>query len=231
MYIFPVGQSVGRAGRGGRWADVPPERLERWLDGFDARHRIERSAHDGQVARFWAADGAVAECHVPFAPMAGPETGVHPVRESLVAHVLRERTVGVVLARLGGHAAGVFEGERLVAWKASRRLVHGRHSAGGRSQKRFARRREGQARVAVQAAADAAAGVLLPALPALDAVVLGGDRRALRAVCDDPRLAPVAALAGERFLPVPTPTLAVLLATPRQFRAVRIRVLEAWQFP
>jgi len=126
---------------------------------------------------------------------------------------------------LGGHAAGVFDGDRLVASKVGSRPVHGRHAAGGWSQKRFARRREGQARVAAQAAAEDASRVLLPALPRLDAVVLGGDRRAVEPLRDDPRLAGVFAIASERFLATPEPRLAVLLQAPGQFRAVRIRLV------
>jgi hypothetical protein len=120
----------------------------------------------------------------------------------------------------------VFDGDRLVASKVGSRLVHGRHAAGGWSQQRFARRREGQARVAAKAAAQDAARVLVPALPTLDAVVLGGDRRAVEPLRDDPRLAGVFALAADRFLATPEPRLAVLLGTPSQFRAVRVRLVE-----
>ena len=61
----------------------------------------------------------------------------------------------------------------------------------------------------------------------LDAVVLGGDRRAVAELRDDPRLAPYFQLAAERFLTVPDPKRAVLLETPRLFTAVRIRLTEA----
>jgi hypothetical protein len=205
-----------------RRVEVPADRLATWLSGFDARHEVTRSAHDGAVARFWGADGTVAECHVPFPPLGG--TGLLP--ELLVEHVQRERTVGVLLVRLGGHAAAVCDGERLVAWKVGRRPVHGRHATGGWSQHRFARRREGQARVALVAAADAAAAVLVPALPALESVVLGGDRRAVRALRGDPRLAGVLKLATGGFLATPDPTPAVLRTAPRRFRAVLIRVID-----
>jgi hypothetical protein len=57
-------------------------------------------------------------------------------------------------------------------------------------------------------------------------VVLGGDRRAVEALRDDVRLAPLFALAVDPFLSVPDPRPAVLLATPRRFRAVRIRIIE-----
>jgi hypothetical protein len=204
--------------------EVTAERIERWLTGFHEQHEVVRSVYSPSLVRFEAADGAVAECEPPFPPLA--ETGEHDglVTGPLATHALRDRVVGVLLARLGGHAAGVFAGDRLVAWKVGSRPVHGRHAAGGWSQQRFARRREGQARVAAQAAAGDAVHVLVPRLATLEAVILGGDRRAIDAVLLDRRLAPVAVLAVERFLTTPDPRLAVLLSTPRQFRAVRVRL-------
>uniref|UniRef100_UPI000DE397FB acVLRF1 family peptidyl-tRNA hydrolase n=1 Tax=Nonomuraea lactucae TaxID=2249762 RepID=UPI000DE397FB len=158
----------------------------------------------------------------PFPPMpAGPP---HVAR--LVAHAGAERRVGVVLVRLGGYAAGVFAGTRLVASKVGSRLVQGRSAAGGWSQQRFARRRRNQADQALETAADTALRVLSPHLADLDAVVLGGDRRAVDALRADRRLAPLLALESEPFLTVPDPRLAVLLDTPGLFRAVRIRVVD-----
>jgi len=216
------------AAGGGRWIDVAPERLARWLAEFDARHGVTRSVYTPELARFEAADGAVAECHPPFPPL--PEAGEHPgvVPDPLLAHACRERVVGVLLVRLGGHAAGVFEGDRLVAARVGSRLVHGRHSAGGWSQQRFARRRAGQARVAARAAADDAARLLVPALPGLEAVVLGGDRRAVEPVRADPRLAGVFALAVDRFVATREPRRAVLEQAAAQFLAVRVRLIIAW---
>ena len=146
----------------------------------------------------------------------------------MAAHAAADRTVGVLLVRLGGHAVGVFTGNppRLAASKTGSRLVHGRAAAGGRSQRRFARRRENQAAAALQAAADTALAILGPYAGRLDAVVLGGDRRAMAGVRTDPRLAPFMARAVERFLTVPDPRLAVLRDTPRLFRAIQIRLTE-----
>jgi hypothetical protein len=106
------------------------------------------------------------------------------------------------------------------------RPVHGRAAAGGWSQHRFARRREGQARTALEAAAEAAVTVLLPALGALDAVVAGGDRRAVDGVLADPRLGPLHPLLTPRLLEVPDPRRRVLEDAARRFRAVSIRVVE-----
>ena len=300
-----------------RWVEVAPERLEGWIVSFAERHG-ETSAEPGpDIVVFRAADGAVAECHVPFPPLRGlppaplrgapetdesgpdPETsqvppdqahvgpvppgqappgqapvgqapvgqapvgqapvgqapvgqapvgqapvgqapvGVSPGQVSvsrapvslarlIATHAAADRTVAVLLVRLGGYAAGVFSGSppRLEASKVGARLVHGRSAAGGWSQHRFARRREKQAATALGAAADTAVAVFGPHLRRLDAVVLGGDRRTVAGLRDDPRLGPYFDLAVDRFLTVPDPRLAVLRETPRMFRCVRIWIAD-----
>ncbi len=144
----------------------------------------------------------------------------------LAAHACANRTVGVLLVRLGGYAAGVFTGTEpvLAASKVGSRLVHGRSAAGGQSQRRFARRRENQAHRALAAAADTAAAVF--SQHRLDTVVLGGDRRAMAGLRNDPRLAGYFELAAGQFLTVPDPKLSVLRDTPRTFRAIRITLTE-----
>jgi peptide subunit release factor 1 (eRF1) len=149
------------------------------------------------------------------------------------AHAAAARTVGVLLVRLGGYAAGVFAGAppELIASKTGARQVHGRSAAGGWSQQRFARRREKQAAEALSAAADAADRVLGAYRAELDAVVLGGDKRTAAALRDDPRLRPYLAIAAERFITVPDPRLRVLRDSPRLFRAIRIRLTEPRSVP
>jgi peptide subunit release factor 1 (eRF1) len=174
---------------------------------------------------FVGADGERVVCEPPFPPLdealRGDRAGYDPA--PLLDHVRRERTVGVLLVRLGGHAAGVFDGAQLIDSKVGSRLVHGRHRKGGSSSGRFARRREGEARAALQAAADVAARVLVPAVARLDAVVLGGDRRALDEVLSDQRLAPLRPLVSGRVLDVPDPRLAVLREAPERFLATVVR--------
>ncbi|HEY9523492.1 MAG TPA: Vms1/Ankzf1 family peptidyl-tRNA hydrolase, partial [Thermopolyspora sp.] len=77
-----------------------------------------------------------------------------------------------------------------------------------------------------RAAADVAVRVLGPRAAELDAVVLGGDRRAVDTLRADTRLAPLLDLEAGPFLTVPDPRLAVLRAAPERFRAVRIRVID-----
>jgi hypothetical protein len=118
----------------------------------------------------------------------------------------------------------VFSGTRLVDSTVGSRQVHGRNRKGGSSSGRFARRRENQARDALSDTADVAARVLLAHVDDLEHVVLGGDRRALATVLEDPRLGRLRRLAGERILDVPDPRLKVLRATPEAFRATQLRV-------
>src|SRR5207237_3728496 len=95
------------AAGGGRWVIVPPARLERWLSGFAERHGPTTIEYGESQVVVTAADASVATVEVPFPPLRWP----------LAEHVLRERTVGVLLVRLGGHAAGVFVGDLLVSSK------------------------------------------------------------------------------------------------------------------
>jgi hypothetical protein len=209
-----------------RWLDVAPARLPGWLASFEQRHggrAGEPHGRDSGCVAFRAADGSVAECHAPFPPL--PPAAVTPA--AIAAHALADRLVGVLLVRLGGYAAGVFgPGQALLASKVGSRLVHGRSAAGGTSQHRFARRREKQSREALGAAASTAAAVFAPWQGRLDAVVLGGDRRAIAGLADDPRLRPYFGLAVDRFLTVPDPRLVVLKSTPRQWCAIRVRLTE-----
>jgi len=113
----------------------------------------------------------------------------------------------------------------LLEHKIGQRHVQGRTKAGGQSQQRFARRRENQARSAYDAAAGHAARVL--GLPHhLDALVTGGDRPAVTAVLDDPRLLALRTLVVSRWLAVPDPRRAVLDQAVVDAVAVEITVTD-----
>ncbi len=220
---------------GGRWLDVAPERIVGWLSVFALRHGGAQVVPHAGAVRYTGADGAIAECHVPFPPLPGrpgmtAAAAADPaeVAERIAAHAAADRTVGVLIVRLGGYAAGVFTGAppRLAVSKSGSRLVHGRSAAGGTSQRRFARRREKQAAEALAAAADTALRVFAGYPGRLDAVVLGGDRAAIGRLRGDPRLKPYFELAVQRFLSVPEPRLAVLRDTARLLRAVQVRLVE-----
>ena len=210
------------AADGGRRVAVAPERLAVWLRGFADRHGEPAVAVSPDTVALTAPDGCRAECQVPFPPLREGAVDL----EDLLRHALEDRLVGALLVRLGGHAVGVFAGRTLTASAVGSRPVHGRSAAGGWSQKRFARRRELQASVALDAAVAAAVRVLVPALPRLAAVVLGGDRHAVDTVVADARLAGLRPLAEQRRLDVPDPRRRVLEGAPDLFRAVLIRIVD-----
>jgi len=213
---------MGRMVAGGGWAvEVEPERVAGWFDRFAARHGgIAGVVSDPAEVVVTAADGATATCAVPFPPLTGE--GV----DALVAHLLVPRRIGLLLVRLGGHSVGIAVDGAVVVSRTDRRQVHGRSAAGGWSQQRFARRREGQVRQALQAAAEDALSVLGPQVSSLDGVMLGGDQHALDTLRADRRLAPVFALAAPRVLDVPDPRRAVLDDAAARARAVEIVVRE-----
>ncbi|HEX7304154.1 acVLRF1 family peptidyl-tRNA hydrolase [Lentzea sp.] len=201
---------------GGRAVEVEPERVAGWIGRFAERHGEIDVRVSGREVLVSAADGATAA----FATRGG--TSVEEVLEKLA----EPRRIGLVLVRLGGHSVGVAFGERVEVSATDRKQVHGRIRAGGWSQQRFARRREGQARVALQAAADDVFRVLVPRLGQLDGVVLGGDRQALDVLRDDRRLAGVFKMAEDRVLDVPEPRRTVLDEAAERARCVEIVIQD-----
>ncbi|SFR28436.1 hypothetical protein SAMN04488564_113284 [Lentzea waywayandensis] len=201
---------------GGRAVEVEPERIEGWIARFADRHgavdvqvsetEVEITANDGATATFTTRGG----------------TSVTEVIEKLT----EPRRIGLLLVRLGGHSIGVAFGGRVEVSTTDRKQVHGRIRAGGWSQQRFARRREGQARVALQAAADDVARVLVPRLSQLDGVVLGGDWQALDVLRNDRRLSGVFSKAEARVLDVPEPRRAVLDEAAQRARCVEIVIQD-----
>jgi peptide subunit release factor 1 (eRF1) len=142
----------------------------------------------------------------------------------LIAHVLGDHRLGVLLVRRGGYGAGVFAGGKLLDSKVGSRHVQGTTKAGGWSQQRYARRRDNQAREAFAAATEVAVRILAPAK--LDALVCGGDRRAIDTVLEDPRLKDLAGLVRPPFLGVPDPKQKVLEQAGAEARAIRIEVTQ-----
>ena len=201
-----------------RIVSVAPERLDRWLTGFGERHGEVRYDVTPTSVTLSAEDGESAVVTVPFEPLAELS------REGLLAHVLRPRRLGVLLVRRGGYGAGVFAGGKLLDSKVGSRHVQGTTKAGGWSQQRYARRRDNQAREAFAAATEVAVRILAPAK--LDVVVCGGDRRAVDAVLDDPRLKELATLVRPPFLGVPDPKQKVLEQAASDARAIRIELSE-----
>jgi hypothetical protein len=204
------------AAGGGKWVDVAPERLERWMENFGARH----GAYREMGLTLIAADGASAELGLP--------PGVRKAESvaELVRLALESRRLGLLLARKGAVAVGIAEGGELVASKVDTHYVQGRTAAGGWSQQRFARRRDNQAKAAAADGAGIAGRILLPDVRRLAALVTGGDRSAIDQILAAPPLAPLAALRDDRVLDVPEPRHAILVSAVAGARAVTILVKE-----
>ena len=87
-----------------------------------------------------------------------------------------ERLVGVVLVRLGRYSVAVYRGEGLASSKTDSRYVKGKHHAGGTSQLRFTRVREGQMRRLYVKVCETVRAQFEPLAGELDYVVLGGEK-------------------------------------------------------
>jgi hypothetical protein len=230
---------VRPAAGGGRWVDLDPERLPKWLNAFAVRHGgyrvagVETAAHpdgtepalllqasDGTSVSMWAPAGAAAPV---VDDDARPED---EAVEGFVQEALRERTIGLLLARQASVAVGIAEGPRLIESKVDTFYVQSRTAAGGWSQQRYARRRANQAKAAAEEASDLAVRLLVPRLDDLSALVAGGDRRTVDAILGDPRLAGVAQRRATRFLAVAEPRKAVLEESAGLARQVRVLVTD-----
>jgi hypothetical protein len=204
------------AAGGGRRVEVAPERLPRWLENFASRHgpwtaeRLTVTAADGSTASFDPPPGAPSV----------------PSLDDLIRVAAQPRRIGLLLARKGAVACGVAAGAELVASKVDTHYVQGRTAAGGWSQQRFARRRDNQARAAAADGAAIVGRVLLPEVRTMRALVTGGDRAAVDAILAARELTPLQALRHDRFLDVPEPRHAVLVAAIARTRAVSILVRE-----
>lgn len=96
--------------------------------------------------------------------------------EPLWSLVDAERLVGVVLVRLGRYSVAVYRGEGLAASKTDSRYVKGKHHAGGTSQLRYTRVREGQMRRLYVKVCETVRAQFEPLAGELDYVVLGGEK-------------------------------------------------------
>jgi hypothetical protein len=210
------------AAGGGRILGVAPERLGRWLDGVAERHgSFAEVATDDDAVRISCADTTTVVLRAPF-----PWTPAPPLLGTFTAAARQPHRAAVLLVRRGRWAVGVFDGPELVVSKVDARQVQGRTAAGGWSQQRFARRRGNQTDAVVAHAVETAVRVLLPHAASVEALFTGGDRGLADDVLTDPRLAPLAARRREPALDVGEPTKAVLLETPKQFRAVDVHIIE-----
>jgi peptide subunit release factor 1 (eRF1) len=188
----------------------------------------------GEPGRTAYADGAVRIAAPGETITVRPPFGLAHAREyenvelaPLFEALDEDHLVAALLVRLGGYAVGVFEGERLVASKVGSRFVKGKHKKGGSSANRFRRRREEQARVLIEEAAEVAASVLEPWRGRVEFVALGGDRKAIDDVLKSPQLAWLREKALPRFFDVPDPRQRVLERLPYELYAAELSTTAA----
>jgi hypothetical protein len=203
---------TGTPGSAGlRRLEIAGPRFPGWLERLVADHPGAQVLVDGPLTRVdWPGGSAVCEAfgHDPLA---------------------------VLLVRRGGYAVGLAHGDALVAAKTGRRHVQGRTAAGGWSQQRFARRREGQADALVEAVAGHALRILVRepraggrdragvgGIPA--GLVLAGDRRLAAAVLAEPGLQALRELSRRELYDLPDPDARVLATAVQRARAVRVAI-------
>ena len=185
-------ESAGTAVGSGKTLYLAPQDLRRWPESRDADLREWRRflapAIDGPGG------GALLNSDTGLAAFRVGERGLavlppFPVGESAVSaewdeQPLRlllsaEYTVGVVLLRLGRYLVAVFKGTEPVVTKTDTRYVKGKHHAGGTSQLRFKRIREGQMRKLFDEACGVVSDRFRPHERDMDYILLGGERLTL----------------------------------------------------
>jgi len=212
------------ASGGGRIVEVEPERLPRWVANFAernggiARHHAGSDAwtiesNEGTSASVvWTlADGLPADWLLDDDPL---KAAGH-----LRDYALEPRRIAVLLARKSAYSVGVLADGRILASKTDTAYVQGKTKAGGQSQQRFARRRDGQAKAAEKRARDAVFAVLGDA--EFDALVTGGP---VEGILDDPRLAKLKP--AVHFGDIAEPKAALLTETAYRAIGFRIRLSE-----
>ncbi|MQM28591.1 acVLRF1 family peptidyl-tRNA hydrolase [Glycomyces albidus] len=212
------------ASGGGRIVEVEPERLPRWVANFAARNGgIAAHRADGNDWTIASNEGASAGVRWTLADglPAGWLLDDDPVTaaEHLRDYALEPRRIAVLLARKGAFSVGILEDGRITASKTDSAYVQGKTKAGGQSQQRFARRREGQAHAAEKRAREAAFAVLGNA--GFDALVTGGP---VEGILEDPRLAWLRA--AVHFGDIAEPKQSLLTETAYRAIGFRIRVTD-----
>jgi hypothetical protein len=111
----------------------------------------------------------------PFAPVGA----VADWKSAMLVALHARRLIGVILLRLGHFAVGVVDNDSVLVSRAGHRYVHGRHRAGGQSQRRWERNREQWIEALFERACGTWEDVTRPFSGRLDHLALGGDRTVL----------------------------------------------------
>ncbi|WP_112139309.1 acVLRF1 family peptidyl-tRNA hydrolase [Glycomyces dulcitolivorans] len=212
------------AAGGGRIVEVEPERLPKWVANFAARNGGIAAHHaEGNAWTIESNEGASAG--VQWALADGLPAGwlldddPEKAAEHLRDYALEPRAIAVLLARKGAFSVGILRDGRIQTSKTDSAYVQGKTKAGGQSQQRFARRREGQAHAAEKRARDAVFAVLGNAQ--FDVLVTGG---VVEGVLEDPRLAKLKP--AVHFGDIAEPKQSLLTETAYRAIGFRIRVAD-----
>jgi hypothetical protein len=211
--VPPVTGRTRQAPGGGRIVEVEPGRLPGWLMRFAERHggADVRDAGLSEIV-VMGGDGATAALVMPFAAtqVTRDESVPREPVEALLAHIAAVGDLAAIVVRERAFSVGVCRAGEVLTSSTDTRYVQSRTAAGGWSQQRYARRRGNQRRDSYRAAADAAHRVFAAHPEPFDGLIAAGDRAAIDAVLDDPRLGALAALPRRVFPDVGEPRRAVL---------------------
>lgn len=141
---------------------------------------LPRSVQRNDLGLLLISGPAVEMAVSPPFPFTGPRGSWCGPRFEPLEELLQARyTVAIVLLRLGAYAVGVARDGELIRSKTGRRYVHGRHRAGGQSQRRFERNREKWVRELFDEACGVAQQRFAEVDQSIDYLALGGDRHVL----------------------------------------------------
>lgn len=207
--------------------DIPPtnERQTQWLNEMreTAPDRLWQS--ETGIAFFWSEHLRLA-LEPPF-PLESTSLRNGISIGPLQTLLRREPVIAVALLRLGSYSVGVFRGHRLLDAKTGSRYVKGRHSAGGTSQRRFARVREKQIHYLYVKVCEVVHQKLEPYQNQLEHVFLGGERHTLSAfVKECPFLQRLEPITSTRILPVREPRRRELERIPNEIWKSRVTVFR-----
>ena len=191
-----------------------------WSEALGGLDRSVLASDTGVAALRAGQKGLVI---IPPFPLTGSTSRESWSTGELLANVNAEYTVGVVLLRLGRSTVAVFKGDDLISAKTDSRYVKGKHHAGGTSQRRFQRIREGQARKMYDKTCETVRAQLEPYAKELDYVLLGGDRITLnefQKVC--PHVERFRSITLQRRLNIRDPKRDTLEEVPELIRECRL---------
>ena len=193
---------------------VEPQHIQ-WMDEIQSFASDKLAASETGAVVFWS--DPLQLLVIPPFPMAHSSQSTGLDTSPLRALMQREFTLGVVLLRLGRYSVGVFKGGVLLTSKTDTRYVKGRHSAGGTSQRRFARIRQKQIYELFVKACSVAEEKLGPYEKEIDHIFLGGERHTLTDFLKEcPFLQRMESRVAKRILSVGEPRRRELENMPRE---------------